>query len=89
MNEYEVIKNRVVNIISEYTEMDIKELTDEKKIVADIGLSSFDIFFLVSEIEKKLEIQIEMNEEFTEITTLEELYQFIIKQKDDKKEGQD
>ncbi len=31
MNEYEVIKNRVVNIISEYTEMDIKELTDEKK----------------------------------------------------------
>lgn len=89
MNEYEVIKNRVVNIISEYTEMDIKELTDEKKIVADIGLSSFDIFFLVSEIEKNLEIQIEMNEEFTEITTLEELYQFIIKQKDDKKEGQD
>lgn len=89
MNEYEVIKNRVVNIISEYTEMDIKELTDEKKLVADIGLSSFDIFFLVSEIEKNLEIQIEMNEEFTGITTLEELYQFIIKQKDDKKEGQD
>lgn len=89
MNEYEVIKNRVVNIISEYTEMDIKELTDEKKLVADIGLSSFDIFFLVSEIEKNLEIQIEMNEEFTEITTLEELYRFIIKQKDDKKEGQD
>ncbi len=57
--------------------------------MADIGLSSFDIFFLVSEIEKNLEIQIEMNEEFTEITTLEELYQFIIKQKDDKKEGQD
>lgn len=89
MNKYEVIKNKVVNIISEYTEIDIKELTDEKKIVADIGFSSFDMFFLVSEIEKNLEIQIEMNEEFAEITTLEELYQFILKQNNDKKEGQD
>ncbi len=89
MNKYEVIKNKVVNIISEYTEIDIKELTDEKKIVADIGFSSFDMFFLVSEIEKNLEIQIEMNEEFAEITTLEELCQFILKQNNDKKEGQD
>ena len=89
MNKYEVIKNKVVNIISEYTEIDIKELTDDKKIVADIGFSSFDMFFLVSEIEKNLEIQIEMNEEFAEITTLEELYQFILKQNNDKKEGQD
>ena len=47
------------------------------------------MFFLVSEIEKNLEIQIEMNEEFAEITTLEELYQFILKQNNDKKEGQD
>lgn len=31
MNEYEYVKKSVVNIISEYTEMDVQDLTDEKK----------------------------------------------------------
>lgn len=48
--------------------------------MTDIGFSSFDIFFLVSEIEKNFNIQIEMKDDFSQITTLKELYQFIIKQ---------
>lgn len=77
---YEEVSCKVVTILSEYTEIDKTELTEGKKLVEDLDLSSFDMFFLISEVEKAFDIRIEIEDGFSDVITLKDLYQFIIKQ---------
>lgn len=77
---YEEVSCKVVTILSEYTEIDKTELTEGKKLVEDLDLSSFDMFFLISEVEKAFDIRIEIEDGFSDVVTLKDLYQFIIKQ---------
>jgi len=75
-------KNDVPGIINqvfvESFEIDIKELTPDKKIFEELGLDSLDIVDLVVAIQKKFNVKIRDDERIRAIRTLQDLYDYVI-----------
>ncbi len=70
---------RIINqVFVESFEIDLKELTPEKKIFEELGLDSLDIVDLVVAIQKKFNVKIRDDERIRAIRTLQDLYDYVI-----------
>ncbi|MDD6102791.1 MAG: acyl carrier protein [Clostridiales bacterium] len=65
----------LINIISEITKVDAGEITKDTVLATDLALDSLEMFKLVTEIEARLDIMINMSE-LKELATVDELYNY-------------
>ncbi len=66
--------DRVLNILSAYSDVPTKKMTLESSLMGDLGLSSFDLINVVVAFEDAFDIQIE-DEEIREIQTVGDIVQ--------------
>ncbi len=60
MMDYEVILERVINLLAAMTESK-DEVTADSELIDDLGISSMDILFLITSLEEEFKIKIPVN----------------------------
>ena len=65
----------LINIISEITKVDAGEITKDTVLATDLAFDSLEMFKLVTELEARLDIMINMSE-LKELATVDELYNY-------------
>ena len=60
MMDYEVILERVINLLAAMTESE-DEVTADSELIDDLGISSMDILFLITSLEEEFKIKIPVN----------------------------
>lgn len=65
-----MIKETVINIISDQLEVDKDSLTGDTKLMEDLDADSLDVFQVLSEIEDELDLVIETDEDVQTIDQL-------------------
>ncbi len=73
------IKALIDGIFVEQFELDLADLTPDKKIFDDLGLDSLDIVDLVIGLQRRFGIPLKQNEELRKIVTVGDVYAFFIK----------
>ncbi len=82
MDRQEIID--IVNeVFEESFEIEKDELQSEKNIFMDLGLDSLDVVDLVVALQKKFKVKIRDDERIREIRTLEDLYDYVVKLKEE------
>ena len=71
------IERRLAAIIANYTEFDMKNVSQPTTLREDIGLTSFDIISLITEIEESFSMNIDDAAILSEIVTFGETVDFI------------
>ena len=78
MDRQEIID--IVNeVFEESFEIEKDELLPDKNIFMDLGLDSLDVVDLVVALQKKFKVKIRDDERVRDIRTLEDLYNYVIK----------
>ena len=67
---------KVIEILSRFTETDISEITMDSKLVLDLGLNSFDVVNVVTSFEDEFDIEIP-NEDIKGLKTVEDVVKYI------------
>ena len=60
MMDYEVILERVINLLAAMTKSK-DEVTADSELIDDLGISSMDILFLITSLEEEFKIKIPVN----------------------------
>ena len=58
--DYEVILERVINLLAAMTESE-DEVTADSELIDDLGISSMDILFLVTSLEEEFNVKVPVN----------------------------
>ncbi|MGN1089450.1 MAG: acyl carrier protein, partial [Huintestinicola sp.] len=67
-------------IMAQYIEVEPEDITEEKRIIEDLGFNSFDFMSLLGELEEKFEITVDETE-IADIHTVGEVIEYIEKLK--------
>lgn len=73
------INGKVKRIISEYTNIKVKNIEDNTKLAEDLGLTSFDIVSILSEFEGAFSLEIDSQEIFLNVETVSDLSKIIVR----------
>ncbi|GFZ86023.1 acyl carrier protein [Rickettsiales bacterium] len=69
-------KEKLLDLVTEYTDFDRGKITPETKFIADMGLDSLDIVELIMAIEEKFGVEIS-DDEAEQIVTVQHAYDVI------------
>ena len=72
------IKAEIKSIISDYSGLDISEITDDMNLQTEIGLDSFAMISMICDMEERFDIEI-TDEEVSSMETLSDVVQFVDK----------
>lgn len=78
MTREEIIK-AVNTVFVEQFELDIADLTPDKRFFDDLGLDSLDIVDLMIGLQRKFGVSLRQNEEIRKIVTMGDIYEFFVK----------
>lgn len=67
---------KVIEIISEFTEVKAEDMNKDTKLIADLGFNSFDVVNIVVEFEDEFDIEIP-DEDIRELQTIGDIVEFI------------
>lgn len=67
---------KVIEILSEFTEFKSEDMTKDTKLIADLGLNSLDVVNVVVEFEDEFDIEIP-DENIRELQTIGDIVEFI------------
>ena len=70
------MKERVLNLISKYTEAE--NITPESALIADLGLSSFDLVAIVADFEDEFEIEV-LDRDVMSFVTVQDILNYLEK----------
>lgn len=65
----------LINIISDITKIDSCEITKDTVLITDLALDSLELYKIVTEIESKLDIMVDIDS-LSSVSTVEELYSY-------------
>lgn len=68
--------NRVIRILEAFTEVEIEKMNKDSKLVADLGLNSFDVVNIVVEFEDEFGIEIP-DEDIKEFQTIQNVLDYL------------
>lgn len=74
----EISREKIVELICEQLDTEPKDVTDNARIIDDLGADSLDITELIMALEDETDIQIE-DEEAQDLTTLGKIMEFLEK----------
>lgn len=74
----EISREKIVELICEQLDTEPKDVTDNARIIDDLGADSLDITELIMALEDETDIQIE-DEEAQDLTTLGKIVEFLEK----------
>lgn len=69
---------RLREIMTQYIEVDAEEITEDKRLIEDLGFNSFDFMSLLGEIEEEFGITVDEGE-VTDIHTVGEVIEYLEK----------
>lgn len=55
------MEEKIINILAEYTEVDVRDIQAETDIVQKLGISSLDLVSIVNDIEQEFDIEIPLD----------------------------
>lgn len=67
---------KVIEILSEFTEFKSEDMNKDTKLIADLGLNSLDVVNVVVEFEDEFDIEIP-DEDIRELQTIGDIVEFI------------
>lgn len=67
---------KVIEIISEFTEVKAEDMNKDTKLIADLGFNSFDVVNIVVEFEDEFDIEIP-DEDIRELQTIGDIVKYI------------
>ena len=67
---------QLVEIITEYVEVDKKDISLESRFMEDLGFTSFDFMNMLGEIEDRFDVEIDQ-EEAADIRTVQEAIEYL------------
>ncbi|MCI6811025.1 MAG: acyl carrier protein [Lachnospiraceae bacterium] len=67
---------QLVEIITEYVEVDKKDISLESRFMEDLGFTSFDFMNMLGEIEDRFDVEIDQ-EEAADIRTVQEAVEYL------------
>jgi acyl carrier protein len=67
---------KVIKILAEYTEADVSSITEESRLVADLGLSSLDVINVVVAFEDEFGIEIP-DQIIKDLTTVGDIVRYL------------
>ena len=74
--EEEIMFEQLVEIITEYVEVDKKDISLESRFMEDLGFTSFDFMNMLGEIEDRFDVDIDQ-EEAADIRTVQEAVEYL------------
>lgn len=74
--EEEIMFEQLVEIITEYVEVDKKDISLESRFMEDLGFTSFDFMNMLGEIEDRFDVEIDQ-EEAADIRTVQEAVEYL------------
>ncbi len=85
MSSEEDLRSKVVEVLAEEFELDPQEMGPEATLYEDLGLDSLDAVDMVVVLEKTFGMRMTDEEALRSIRTMEDLFQFLIRLKSEKK----
>ena len=73
------MQDRIIEILSKYSECDKSSITKETSLVVDLGLTSLDILKLVMDLEEEFGVEFD-EDEIADLITISDLEEYIKKQ---------
>jgi Acyl carrier protein len=73
----EKIHNKVIRILSDYTDVKVKSICGSMSLADDLGLSSFDVVCISVSFEEAFEIRFDSLDSFKGIETVDDLVSYI------------
>lgn len=70
------IENKVMQIIADYTQIEAATITETSRLVADLGINSFDLVELILEFEDEFAIKI-LDQEIKSLLTVADITKLI------------
>lgn len=70
------MKEKVIEILTEYTETKAENITEESSLAADLGLSSLDVMNVVMAFEEAFDIEIP-DEDIWELTAVGDIVRYL------------
>ena len=67
---------KLKDILDNYIDIDLNDITEESRLVEDIGLNSYEFMSLIGEIEDEFDIEVE-EREVVKIRTIGEILNYI------------
>ncbi len=67
---------KVIEILSEFTEVKAEDMNKDTKLIADLGFNSFDVVNVVVEFEDEFDIEIP-DEDIRELQTIGDIVEYI------------
>ena len=67
---------QLVDLITEYVEVDKEDITPESRFMEDLGFTSFDFMSLLGEIEDRFDVEVDQ-EEAADIRTVQEAVEYL------------
>ena len=68
--------DRLKEILAQYVEVDPEEITEDSRLVEDLGLSSFALMSLMGDVEEQFGITIDETE-LTDVHTIKDVMEYI------------
>lgn len=67
---------QLVDLITEYVEVDKADIQPDSRFIEDLGFTSFDFMSLLGEIEERFDVELDQ-EEAVEISTVQEAVEYL------------
>lgn len=71
-----MIFNKVKNILDEYIDIDIEDITLETRLADDLGINSYEFMSIIGEIEEEFDFEVD-EKSVLKLITIEDLLDYI------------